>query len=207
MFCLRSYSLFVLIARGCIEKESVSRGLELLLSFDYVKAFLPHQQDPFMAMRPRLTIREDDLSGQAIQDLLAFHQADALAQSPPGTSYALDLSGLQTPDISVWTVWRGDALAGCGALKAMSADQAEIKSMRTATAFLRQGVAAAMLRHLIETARKRGHKTLCLETGTNQAYAPAVALYQKHGFVSGPVYGDYIESPHNQYFYLNLAAG
>jgi putative acetyltransferase len=155
-------------------------------------------------MLPALTIREDDLSGQAIQDLLAFHQADALAQSPPGTSYALDLSGLVTPDITVWTAWRGDTLAGCGALKSMSAAQAEIKSMRTAPAFLRQGVGAAMLVYLIEMARQRGHSILCLETGTNAAYAPAVALYEKHGFRSGPVYGDYIESPHNQYFYLDL---
>jgi putative acetyltransferase len=149
-------------------------------------------------------MREDDLSGQAIRELLAFHQADALAQSPPGTSYALNLSGLMTPDITVWSAWRGDDLVGCGALKAMSVTQAEIKSMRTAPAFVRQGVASQIVRYLIAIAKARGFQTLCLETGTNGAYAPAVALYQKHGFVSGPVYGDYIESPHNQYFYLDL---
>jgi putative acetyltransferase len=151
-----------------------------------------------------LTMREDDLSGQAIRELLAFHQAYALAQSPPGTSYALNLSGLMTPDITVWSAWQGDDLVGCGALKAMSVTQAEIKSMRTAPAFVRQGVASQIVHHLIAIAKARGFHTLCLETGTNGAYAPAVALYQKHGFVSGPVYGDYIESPHNQYFYLDL---
>jgi putative acetyltransferase len=151
-----------------------------------------------------LTICVDDLSGKAIQDLLAFHQAEAFANSPPGTSYALDLSGLITPDITVWAAWRGDALAGCVALKEMSASQAELKSMRTAPDFVRQGLATALLDHVITVARERGYQILCLETGTNDAYAPAVALYEKHGFVSGPVYGDYIESPHNQYFYLDL---
>jgi putative acetyltransferase len=150
-------------------------------------------------------IKIDNLSGKAIQDLLAFHQADALANSPPGTSYALDLSGLMTPDITVWSAWRGEALAGCAALKEMSATQGELKSMRTAPDFVRQGLATALLNHVIAVAKQRGYQTLCLETGTNDAYAPAVALYEKHGFVSGPVYGDYIESPHNQYFYLNLS--
>jgi putative acetyltransferase len=156
-------------------------------------------------MTHNLTIRVDDLSGAAIQALLAFHQADAIAQSPPGTSYALDLSGLMTPDITVWTAWRGDDLAGCVALKEMNAYQGELKSMRTAPDFVRQGVAGALLDFVVEVARARGYQTLCLETGTNDAYAAAVALYIKHGFVSGSVYGDYIESPHNQYFYLGLS--
>lgn len=155
-------------------------------------------------MAQSLTIIEDDLSGAATQALLAFHQIEALNNSPPGTSYALDLSGLMTPDMTVWTAWRGSDLAGCVALKEMSAQQGEVKSMRTAPVFVRQGVAAALLAYVIGTARARGYQTLCLETGTNEAYAAAVALYIKHGFVSGPVYGDYVDSPHNQYFYLDL---
>ena len=151
-----------------------------------------------------LYIREDDLSGDAIQVLLALHQADALAKSPPGTSYALDLSGLLTPDMTVWTAWVGDDLAGCVALKEMNTVQGEIKSMRTAQTYLRRGIAGQLLDHIIGVATARGYATLCLETGTNEAYAPAVALYERHGFVSGPVYGDYMESPHNQYYYLEL---
>jgi putative acetyltransferase len=150
------------------------------------------------------SIREDDLTGQEIQSLLAFHQADAIAKSPPGTSYALDLTGLQGPDITLWSAWSENALAGCAALKHMSAIQGEIKSMRTAPDFVRQGVASQMLLYIIQIARNRGYRTLCLETGTNAAYAPAVALYQRHGFMSGPVYGDYIAGPHNQFFYLDL---
>lgn len=151
-----------------------------------------------------LTITKDDLSGAAIQALLAFHQLEALKSTPPGTSYALQLSGLMAPDITVWTAWRGKALAGCVALKEMNARQGELKSMRTAPEFVRQGVASALLDHVVEIARARGYQSLCLETGTNDAYAGAVALYLKHGFASGPIYGDYPQSPHNQYFHLAL---
>jgi putative acetyltransferase len=154
---------------------------------------------------PELLIREDDLTGTPIQELLTFHQKDALAKSPPGTSYALDLSGLQGPEITLWSAWIGSALAGCAALKHLNTTQAEIKSMRTAPAFMRQGVASRILVYLIQVARERNYRTLYLETGTNEAYVPAVALYEKHGFARGPAYGDYVNGPHNQCYHLSLA--
>jgi putative acetyltransferase len=181
---------------------TVELGFGALLQIVLLKVTAATYSD---AMTPPLTICIDDLSGKAIRDLLAFHQADALAKSPPGTSYALDLSGLMTPDITVWTAWRGEVLAGCVALKEMSAMQGELKSMRTAPAYVRQGLATALLNHVIAVARERRYQTLCLETGTNDAYGPAVSLYEKYGFLPGPVYGDYVESPHNQYFYLDLS--
>lgn len=155
-------------------------------------------------MTHSLTIIPDDLSGSQIQALLEFHQVDALAKSPPGTSYALNVTGLITPDITVYSAWWGEALMGCVALKEMNAHQGELKSMRTAPGFVRKGVATRLLDHIINISKARGYQTLCLETGTNGAYTAAVALYMKHGFVSGPVYGEYVESPHNQYFYLAL---
>ena len=64
-----------------------------------------------------LVIREDDLSGEAVRSLLALHLAGMHASSPPGHVFALDLSGLQAPDVTVWTAWDGAALAGVGALR------------------------------------------------------------------------------------------
>jgi hypothetical protein len=43
--------------------------------------------------------------------LLAYHLQQMQAQSPPGSVYALDLSGLQRADVTVWSAWRGEALA------------------------------------------------------------------------------------------------
>ena len=76
-------------------------------------------------------IHEDDLSGEQTRALLALHLAGMHANSPPGSVFALDLSGLQAPEITVWSVWDGNALLGIGALKVLDGTTGEIKSMRT----------------------------------------------------------------------------
>ena len=153
---------------------------------------------------PAPQIRPADFTDPQLLALLRLHLHEALAHSPPGTSYALNLSGLQNPSVSLYALWLGDALAGMGALQELAPDWGELKSMRTAPAFLRQGLASVVLAHLIGEARARGYRRLSLETGTGPEYGPAVALYSRHGFVPGGVYGSYQPSPHNQYFHLDL---
>jgi putative acetyltransferase len=151
-----------------------------------------------------LDIRQDDLSGGKIRGLLAFHLSGMRENSPPGTSYALDLSELQVPHITVWSAWFGEEIAGCGALKEIEPGWGEVKSMRTATAHLRKGVAAALLEHIIATAASRGYRRLSLETGTSTEYDAATALYRKRGFRNGEIFADYAPSPHNQFLHLDL---
>ena len=153
---------------------------------------------------PVFDIRIDDLSDAPICDLLAYHVANMQDVSPPGTSYALDLSELRTPDITVWSAWQGDNIVGCGALKEIGPGRGEIKSMRTAAGHLRKGVAAALLDHIIATACRRGYTRLSLETGTGPEFLAAETLYRNRGFVPGPVFGDYTPSPHNQFLHLDL---
>lgn len=149
-------------------------------------------------------IREDDLSGAATQSLIALHLQGMHAASPPGTVFALDLSGLKVPEVSVWTVWRGDSIAGIGALKMLSAEQAELKSMRTHPDFLRQGVGALVLNHILGVAAGRGVKTVSLETGYGPDFEAALTLYRKRGFMEGSAFADYLPSPFNQFFHLAL---
>jgi putative acetyltransferase len=151
-----------------------------------------------------LEIREDDLASEAVRALLAFHLADARSNTPAEFSFALDLSGLKATGITVWTAWAGPALAGVGALKALDDGAGEIKSMRTDPLHLRRGVAGAILDHIIGEARRRGLKRLSLETGTGSAFAPALALYRKRGFVDGPSFADYRPSAYNQFLHLKL---
>lgn len=153
---------------------------------------------------PSPQIRPADFDDPPLLALLRLHLDEALTNSPPGTSYALDLSRLQAPSVSLYALWLGDALAGMGALQELAPDWGELKSMRTAPAFLRRGLASVMLAHLIGEARARGYRRLSLETGTGPEYGPAVALYTRHGFVPGAIYGSYQASPHNQYFHLAL---
>jgi len=150
-----------------------------------------------------LTIIEDDLTHPKVRDLLGFHLRDMHASSPPGYSFALDLTGLQAPDVTVWTAWESEAVAGVGALK-MLGGVGEIKSMRTHPDHLRKGVAAALLGHVIGEARRRGLRRLSLETGSGIAFAPALALYRRRGFRDGTAFAEYVPSDFNQFLHLDL---
>lgn len=136
--------------------------------------------------------------------LLQAHLDGMHETSPPEHVHALDVTGLKTPDISFWTAWRSEQILGCGALKELSENAGEIKSMRTHNAHLRQGVAAQILEHIIGTAQSRGYKTLSLETGSGDAFEPALALYRKYGFINGPAFGTYEASEFSQFLHLEL---
>lgn len=151
-----------------------------------------------------LTIREDDLSGDQVRALLAFHLAGMHANSPACHVHALDLRGLKQPNITVWSVWDGASLAGIGALKRHDADQAEVKSMRTHPDHLRRGVAATLLEHLIATARTGGARRLSLETGRGEAFDPALAMYRRRGFVDGGPFAGYQANAFSQFLHLDL---
>jgi putative acetyltransferase len=116
----------------------------------------------------------------------------------------LDLDGLQSPDISFWTIWEDETLLGVGALKRLSADHGEIKSMHTAQAARRRGVGRAMLRHIIAIARASGISRLSLETGASEYFRPARALYRSHGFVECPPFADYVLDPNSVFMSLDL---
>jgi putative acetyltransferase len=151
-----------------------------------------------------LNIREDDLSGEEVRALLSYHLSEMRGSSPPGRSFALDLSGLREPGVTVWTGWFGDSLAAVGALKALRDGAAEVKSMRTHPEHLRKGAAAALLEHIISKARERGFARLALETGSGPAFEAALSLYRRRGFTEGAPFGDYVASPFNRFFHLPL---
>jgi len=134
----------------------------------------------------------DDLSGPEIAALLEAHLDDMRRHSPPGSVHALDLDRLRQPDITFWTAWDGTALMGCGALRELDAAHGEIKSMRTDPAYLRRGVAAALLDEIIATARARGYRRLSLETGRPAPFQPAHRLYEHYGFSECPPFADYV---------------
>jgi putative acetyltransferase len=151
-----------------------------------------------------ITIRPDDLSGEATRALIALHLAGMHAHSPPGQVFALGASGLTAPGVTVWSAWIGDAIAGLCALKELGEGSGELKSMRTHPAYLRRGVAAALLEHVIDSARRRGLTRLRLETGSGPAFEPALALYRKRGFVDGGAFADYVKSDFNRFLELAL---
>ena len=151
-----------------------------------------------------MRIVEGDLRDPRVVDLLHIHLTSARAETAPGSAHALDLTGLQSPDISFWTIWDDETLVGVGALKRLSADHGEVKSMHTAHSMRGKGAGTAMLRHIIATARASGISRLSLETGSWEYFRPARAFYRSHGFVECPPFADYVLDPNSVFMSLDL---
>lgn len=163
--------------------------------------YYAHRRD---TLRPMPVIRPGDFADDRVKALLSRHLEGMHANSPPGHVFALDWSGLQKPEISFYTLWEDEKLLGFGALKELGPGVGEIKSMRTADGYLRRGVAAKILDHIIVEARRRGYTRLSLETGSGPAFEPAVRLYRRYGFTEGAAFDGYEKSPFNQFLHLDL---
>jgi putative acetyltransferase len=149
-------------------------------------------------------IRIDDLESHEVRALLREH-LDSIAPTAPAESrHALDLGGLVGPDITFWSAWDGPMLAGFGALKHLTESHAEVKSMRTATSHLRQGVATRILQHLVQEAIARGYSRLSLETGSMAFFAAARRLYEACGFRPCAPFGNYKPDPNSVFMTKQL---
>jgi putative acetyltransferase len=144
-----------------------------------------------------IDVRLDDLSSPEVRALISEHLTGMRGNSPPGHVHALEIEGLTGSDVTFWSAWRNSALCGCGALKELDSTSGEVKSMRTRPAFLRQGVAQAVLDEIVRTARARGYRSLYLETGTGPAFSAAHALYLGNGFGGCGAFGDYAATEFN----------
>lgn len=126
------------------------------------------------------------------------------ATSPPEDVHALEVAGLLDPAVTFVTLRCEGVVLGVGALRHQTADQVEVKSMHAAWAARGQGVGRVLLEHLMGLARERGYRRMSLETGTQEAFAPAHALYTRAGFRPCPPFGDYVASPHSRFLSLDL---
>jgi putative acetyltransferase len=144
-----------------------------------------------------MDIRLGDLSNPEVLKLLNEHLRSVALHSPPESIHALGLAALRQPDITFWSVWENAGLMGCGAIKELDSRHGEIKSMRTVSLHLRKGVAAALMRHILEEARRRSYRRLSLETGSMEAFAPARSLYARFGFEPCGPFADYVEDPYS----------
>ena len=151
-----------------------------------------------------MEIRLDNLRSPEVVGLLNEHLHSMAQHSPPESVHALDLAGLRRPEVSFWSAWEGAQLLGCGAIKQLDATHGEIKSMRTASAHLRKGVAAALLQHILVEAGKRRYRRLSLETGSAPAFAPARSMYARFGFVPCEPFADYVPDPHSVFMSRTL---
>ena len=149
-------------------------------------------------------IVEGGLDDPRVVALLETHVTRARGETARGSGHALDPSGLRAPDVTFWSAWEGDTVVGVGALRRLSGDHGEVKSMHTAEAARGRGVGSAILRQIMAAARARGMSRLSLETGSWPYFVPARALYARHGFVECAPFGEYREDPNSVFMTLSL---
>ena len=88
--------------------------------------------------------------------------------------------------------------AGCGGVQFFHSEYGELKRMFVRTQFRGLGLGKLMLAHLENHARENNIFLLRLETGIHQK--EAIGLYERMGYKSCPLFGEYVESPMNIFF-------
>jgi putative acetyltransferase len=151
-------------------------------------------------------VKPDDPLAPDVRALLERHLAFARATTRPEDVHALEVEALAEPGVTFFSYREDGLVLGVGALKRLSPDHAEIKSMHTAEEARGRGVARAMVGHLVEAARSAGFRRVSLETGAQDAFAPARALYAGAGFEPCEAFGSYRPSPNSAYMTLWLGA-
>ena len=146
----------------------------------------------------------DDPHAPDVRALLERHFAFNHQNSPPEDVHALDASELAGDDVTFFTIRDDGELLGMGALKQLDPTHAEVKSMHTTAAARGRGVARAMLVHLVEAARARGCTRVSLETGSQDAFAPARSLYRSVGFEPCGPFNGYWEGSTSVFLTLEL---
>jgi putative acetyltransferase len=147
----------------------------------------------------------DDLSGPEIAVFLAEHVQEMRSITPPESKHALNLDSLRRPGVTFWSATDAGVLVGCGALKRLDTAHAELKSMRTAPARKRSGVASLLLKHILTEAAGMGFIRISLETGSADFFQPARNLYAKFGFEYCEPFADYEDDPNSVFMTVILA--
>ena len=145
-----------------------------------------------MAMDPEtLTIEEADPRDPEVRSVLERHLSFARATTRPEDVHALDPDALLDPALTLFAARLDGAVVGVGALRRLDESHVELKSMHTIEAVRGRGVARALVDHLLAVAAMRGATRASLETGSQEAFAPARALYSSAGFEECGPFGDY----------------
>ena len=151
-----------------------------------------------------LNIIAGGLDNPQVIALLKHHFDTNISVTPKGSAHVFDILRLKQPDVRFWSVWENQQLLGTGALKQINAGDGEVKSMHTLQGVRRRGVGSALLKQILAEARSAGLKRLYLETGSFDYFAPARALYCKHGFRECEAFSGYKPDANSTFMMLEL---
>lgn len=138
----------------------------------------------------------------ALSDFIAAHHADMEGTAPPESQHALPFERLLAPGIRLFAASSEGRIVATGALATVDEEHEELKSMRTDPAVRGRGLGRAMLAFLIEDAAVRGIRRLSLETGRDDFFIPARAMYASAGFVECEAFGRYLPDENSAFMTL-----
>ena len=134
---------------------------------------------------------EGNFDNLEVNELLTKHFIELRAASPEGSAHVLDIPGLKVSSIKFWSLWDGEKLIGCGALKFLDKEHGEFKSIRIHDNFRKQGQGINVINHLINEAKKLNIKKISIETGAGDFFIPARKLFKKTGFIECEPFAHY----------------
>ena len=143
--------------------------------------------DPLIA-----EIRAVDPTDPVMRFLIDRHLTLMRASSPACSVHAMEAADMAEAGVQFFAAFADDAPVAMGALKRLSADHGELKSMHVVSAHRGQGLADAILARLIDEARVGGMVRVSLETGSQPPFAAARAFYARHGFTNCPPFEGYV---------------
>ena len=147
---------------------------------------------------------ENNFDHPKVNDLLRKHFIELRSVSPEGSAHVLDIPGLKISSIKFWSLWKGNELIGCGALKFLDNEHGEFKSIRVADNYRGKGMGEKIISHLINQAKEIGIKKLSIETGAGVFFSPARKLFKKFGFKTCKPFAHYKKDPNSCYFDLEI---
>lgn len=113
---------------------------------------------------------------------------DLLLEADPWFDAVLAYTPPQLPEAEVFTIGKAkDPYAMCVVIPIKGGF--EIKNIATKTIMRRQGMAGALIDHVVELARARGAEFV--EIGTSTTGRDQIRLYEKHGFKQDGILRDF----------------
>jgi putative acetyltransferase len=142
-----------------------------------------------------LAFRRQELDSTVAALLIGELNAELAALYPEqgANHFRLDPAEVSAGRGVFLVAYESDQPVGCGALRRIDPDVAEVKRMYVRRAARGRRLGAAILSALEAEARALGVSRLVLETGDRLAVA--LALYRRAGFQPVPAFGEYVDSP------------
>ena len=148
---------------------------------------------------------EGNFDNSEVLELLNKHFIELRSVSPEGSAHVLDIEGLNDQNIKFWSLWEGNLLMGCGALKLLNKEHGEFKSIRVEDRFRKKDNGIKILKHLIFEAKKLNIKRISVETATGDFFTPARKLFNKCGFKLCKPFAHYKEDPNSCYMSMLIS--